>query len=101
LAHNEWEKLALPNVVDKKLQICKMCKLHIFVITNMCKQIFVTFGRIGPRAIFVTEVVHREVVGGILGDDLNVVEKLDFFDLQMRDEIQLKWSRSNKRGPAL
>jgi hypothetical protein len=27
-----------------------MCKLHIFVNTNMCKPIFVTFGRIGARS---------------------------------------------------
>jgi hypothetical protein len=43
------KKLVLPNYVDKKLQICKMSKLHIFVITNICNQIFVTFGRIGTR----------------------------------------------------
>jgi hypothetical protein len=41
------KKRVLPNYVDKKLQICKMSKLHIFVITNICNQIFVTFGRIG------------------------------------------------------
>jgi hypothetical protein len=41
------KKRVLPNYFDKKLQICKMCKLHIFVITNMRKPIFVTLGRIG------------------------------------------------------
>jgi hypothetical protein len=41
------KKHVLPNYVDIKLQICKMSKLHIFVITNICNQIFVTFGRIG------------------------------------------------------
>jgi hypothetical protein len=43
------KKRVLPNYVDWKLQICKMSKLHIFVITNICNQIFVTFGRIGTR----------------------------------------------------
>jgi hypothetical protein len=43
------KKCVLPNYVDKKLQVCKMSKLHIFVITNICNQIFVTFGRIGAR----------------------------------------------------
>jgi hypothetical protein len=47
------KKRALPNYVDKKLQICKMSKLHIFVITNICNQIFVTFGRIGTPVHFV------------------------------------------------
>jgi hypothetical protein len=47
LAQNECEKRVLPNYVDKKLQICKMSELHIFVTTNICNQIFVTFGRIG------------------------------------------------------
>jgi hypothetical protein len=44
------KKRVLPNYVDKKLQICQMSKLHIFVITNICNQIFVTFGRIGTRS---------------------------------------------------
>jgi hypothetical protein len=47
------KKRVLPNYVDKKLQICKMSKLHKFVITNICNQIFVTFGRIGPNCFFV------------------------------------------------
>jgi hypothetical protein len=34
-AQNECEKCVLPNNVDKKLQICKMSKLHIFVSTNI------------------------------------------------------------------
>jgi hypothetical protein len=41
------KKRVLPNYIDKKFHIFKMSKLHIFVITNICKQIFVTFGRIG------------------------------------------------------
>jgi hypothetical protein len=49
LAQNECEKLVLPNYFDKKLQICKMRKLHIFVITNICNQILVTLGSIGIR----------------------------------------------------
>jgi hypothetical protein len=37
----------LPNYVDKKFHIFKMSKLHMCVFTNICNQIFVTFGRIG------------------------------------------------------
>jgi hypothetical protein len=48
-------KLVLPNYADKKLQICKMSKLQIFVITNIYNQIFVTFGRI---------VTWFQVIGG-------------------------------------
>jgi hypothetical protein len=52
------KKRVLPNYVDKKLQtckmsklqLCKMSKLQISVITNICNQIFVTFGRIGTRS---------------------------------------------------
>jgi hypothetical protein len=40
-------KLVQPNYADKKLQICKMSKLQIFVITYIFNQIFVIFGRIG------------------------------------------------------
>jgi hypothetical protein len=35
------------NYVDKKLQICKMSKLQMFVITNIRNRIFVTFVRMG------------------------------------------------------
>jgi hypothetical protein len=41
------KKRVLPNYVDKKLQVFKMSKLQIFVITNICIQVFVTFDRIG------------------------------------------------------
>jgi hypothetical protein len=43
------KKLVLPNYADKKLQICKMIKLQVCVITNICNPIFVTYGRIGTR----------------------------------------------------
>jgi hypothetical protein len=35
-----------------KWQKSKMCKLQIFVMKNICKQIFVTFGRIGAWTFF-------------------------------------------------
>jgi hypothetical protein len=34
-----------------KVAKCKMWKLQIFVITNLCKLIFVTFGRIGTWSV--------------------------------------------------
>jgi hypothetical protein len=48
----QWigSKWVWKNYADKKLQICKMSKLKIFVITNIFNQIFVTFGRIGTRS---------------------------------------------------
>jgi hypothetical protein len=52
------KKHVLPNYVNKKLHICKMSKLHIFVITNVCNQIFVTFGRIGTSWQLVTLAVR-------------------------------------------
>jgi hypothetical protein len=38
------KKCVLPNYVDKKLQVCKMSKLHIFVITNIYNEIFFLVG---------------------------------------------------------
>jgi hypothetical protein len=54
------KKCVLPNFVDKKLQVCKISKLHIFVITNIFRQIFVTFGRIGTRCPFLGTSVSAE-----------------------------------------
>jgi hypothetical protein len=53
------KKCVLPNYVDKKLQVCKMSKLHIFVITNICNQILVTFGRICTWSRYVTSIFLR------------------------------------------
>jgi hypothetical protein len=36
LTQNDSKKLALPENIGKKLQVCKLCKLQIFVITNIC-----------------------------------------------------------------
>jgi hypothetical protein len=41
------KKLVLTENTDKKLLVCKRRKLHTFAITNICKPIFATFGRIG------------------------------------------------------
>jgi hypothetical protein len=45
------QKLVRPeNIdIDKKFQEWKRYKLHIFVITNICKPIFITFGIVGTR----------------------------------------------------
>jgi hypothetical protein len=56
------KKRVLPNYVDKKLQICKMSKLHIFVITNICNEIFVIFGRIGTWTVDQEGVVEYDEV---------------------------------------
>jgi hypothetical protein len=50
------KKLHLPKSIGKTLHINKMRELQIFVITNICKNIFVTFGRIGtwPPCMSVT-----------------------------------------------
>jgi hypothetical protein len=52
LAQNEYVKMCPTNkILDKKLQICKMSKLNICVITNICNQIYVTFGRTKLKSI--------------------------------------------------
>jgi hypothetical protein len=43
------KKLVLPKNFGKTFNICEKCKLQIFEITNICKPIFVTFGRLGTR----------------------------------------------------
>jgi hypothetical protein len=56
LTQNVCKKLDLPKNIGKKLQICKISKLQVFVITNICKPIFVTFGWIGTRGEFFKEI---------------------------------------------
>jgi hypothetical protein len=46
---NPFDSLVLPKNIGKILQICKISKLQILVITNICKPIFVTFCRIPGR----------------------------------------------------
>jgi hypothetical protein len=52
LAQNECEKnLSYQTMLIKSYKyVPKMSKLQIFVITNICNKIFVTFGRIGTRS---------------------------------------------------
>jgi hypothetical protein len=59
-------KHVLSNYVDEKLQIYKISKLHIFVITYICNQIFVNFGRIGTRFVMERRLQHPMVVGTLL-----------------------------------
>jgi hypothetical protein len=53
ILQNNWLKMIVKNVyilpenIGKKVTSTKHCKLHIFVIANICKPIFVTFGWIG------------------------------------------------------
>jgi hypothetical protein len=62
---NDCKNLVLPENNDSLLKIFKMYKLHIFVITNMCKPIFVTFGRIGARCRFWNHPSAGEFYGQI------------------------------------
>jgi hypothetical protein len=70
------KKLVLPNYIGKKLQICKMNKLHIFLITNICKPFFVNFGKIGTRGRCYDHNFLRFLP--IFGEKIGVFSKTNF-----------------------
>jgi hypothetical protein len=88
------EKRVLPNYVDKKLQLCKMSKLHVFVITNICNQMFATFGRIGTWSI---NSAHDEMeVGFALSEGRRVAWR---YNRAARTNIEMRFlSRTEISG---
>jgi hypothetical protein len=86
LAQNYCKKTCPTKLYWLKVKKCKMCKLQIFVITNMCNPIFVTFGRIGTLA----EIGARGSGAARSRHSITEPSGANVMDVRVRAELQVE-----------